>query len=40
MLPARTHPFMSMSATGGYLLSGIKVAASQLPMRMYIIASR
>ncbi len=26
VLPARTHPAMSMSATGGYLLSGIKVA--------------
>ena len=26
VLPARTHPAMSMSATGGYLLSGIQVA--------------
>lgn len=25
VLPARTHPTMSMSGTGGYLLSGIKL---------------
>lgn len=25
VLPSRTHPTMSMSGTGGYILSGIKV---------------
>jgi tRNA (adenine58-N1)-methyltransferase non-catalytic subunit len=27
VLPARTHPTMSTSGTGGYLLSGTKVVA-------------
>ena len=26
VLPGRTHPTMMMSSTGGYVLSGIKVA--------------
>lgn len=25
VLPGRTHPHMTMSTTGGYILSGIKV---------------
>lgn len=29
VLPARTHPKMAMSGTGGYLLSGIKIAVGQ-----------
>lgn len=28
VLPSRTHPTMSTSGTGGYLLSGTKVAAA------------
>lgn len=28
VLPARTHPTMSMSGTGGYLLSGIKLMST------------
>eukprot|EP00873_Tetraselmis_striata_P045606 jgi/Tetstr1/465870/TSEL_010487.t1 len=32
VLPARTHPTMSTSGTGGYVLSGTKVATQQRPV--------
>jgi len=31
VLPSRTHPTMSTPGTGGYLLSGIRVLASEDP---------
>lgn len=31
VLPMRTHPTMTTSGTGGYLLSGIRVVPSQRP---------
>ena len=31
VLPSRTHPKMQMSATGGYLLTGVRVADEAAP---------
>ncbi|PIN09052.1 tRNA(1-methyladenosine) methyltransferase, subunit GCD10 [Handroanthus impetiginosus] len=31
VLPSRTHPHMQMSSSGGYLLSGIRIASSDNP---------
>lgn len=31
VLPARTHPMMAMSGSGGYMLSGIRVTNDEAP---------